>query len=350
MKIVADENIAGLQEYFSSYGEIIPLQGRNMSAKDLWQADALLVRSVTTVDKVLLEQSSLRFVGSCTIGTDHLDTEWLDQQQIHWAYAPGCNAKAVVDYVLSCLLSIDVDLSLITVGIVGCGNVGGLLDRQLAQLGVRTLCCDPFLSSSPEKSYVTLEQMLPACDVLCLHTPLTKIEPYPTWHLMHADNLALMKKNAVLLNAGRGAVVDNKALLEHMCCYPDFKTVLDVWEDEPCISPSLLEQTTIATPHIAGYSLAGKWRGTDMIHKSFCEVFGLSPQVSPQITGMFAADRESGISLRDYVLSIYDPDRDSRQLKETARLKNPERGVAFDRLRKQYKPRHELGNLFIYPE
>lgn len=346
MKIVADENIAGLQEYFSAYGEIIPLSGRHISAKDLRHADALLVRSITTVDKTLLEHSPLRFVGSCTIGTDHLDTEWLDQQQIPWAYAPGCNAKAVVDYVLSCLLALDLDLSRIVVGVVGCGSVGGLLDNQLTRLGVRTLCCDPFLSNTQQTTYIPLEEILPACDVLCLHTPLTKTGPYPTWHLMHADNLALMKKNAVLLNAGRGAVVDNQALLEHVCRYRDFKTVLDVWEDEPCIPASLLERVTISTPHIAGYSLAGKWRGSDMIHKSFCEVFGLSPQANPQISGMLAADHEPGISLRDYVLAIYNPDKDSCQLKETATLTDPERGAAFDSLRKQYKPRRELGNLF----
>lgn len=346
MKIVADENIAGLKEYFSSCGDIIPLQGRSIAAKDLQQADALLVRSVTVVDRALVEQSSLRFVGSCTIGTDHLDTEWLRQQQIPWAYAPGCNAKAVVDYVLSCLLALDIDLSRIVVGVVGCGSVGGLLDHQLAQLGVRTLCCDPFLVSTPEKSYVTLEQMLPLCDVVCLHTPLTKTGPHPTWHLLHAANLLLMKKNAVLLNAGRGAVVDNQALLEHINRYPGFRTILDVWEHEPCISPSLLERVTIATPHIAGYSMAGKWQGTDMVYKSFCEVFGLSPQVNPPLTGMFAADRKAGVPLRDYALAIYDPDRDSRQLKAIAPLTDPERGAAFDRLRKQYIPRPEFGNFF----
>jgi len=345
MKIVADENIAGLQEYFSAYGEITALPGRNISAKDLQQADVLLVRSVTAVSKALLEHSSLRFVGSCTIGTDHLDTEWLDQQHIRWAYAPGCNAKAVVDYVLSCLLTLDLDLSTAVVGIVGCGNVGGLLDRQLVQLGVRTLCCDPFLSSTPEKSYITLEQMLPLCDVLCLHTPLTKTGPHPTHRLLRADNLVSMKKNALLLNAGRGAVVDNKALLEHISHTPDFKTVLDVWEDEPCISASLLERVTIGTPHIAGYSLVGKWQGTEMIHKSFCEIFGLPPEGNPRATGMFAPDRKADVSLRDYVLAIYDPEKDSRQLKATACLTDPERGVAFDRLRKQYLPRRQLGNL-----
>lgn len=345
MKIVADENIAGLHEYFSSYGEIVSSSGRNISHKDIRQADALLVRSVTKVNRALLEHSTVRFVGSCTVGTDHLDLEWLEQEKMHWAYAPGCNAKAVVDYVFSCLFRLNIDLSTVLVGIVGCGNVGGLLDAKLTELGVRTLCCDPFLSNTPEKNYVALEQALAVCDVLCLHTPLTKTGLHPTWHLICADNLAKMKKNAVLLNAGRGAVVDNQALLEHIARCPDFRTVLDVWEDEPCISSSLLDRVTLATPHIAGYSQAGKWRGTHMIHKRFCEVFGLRPHVNPQLTGMSAADREAGVSLRDYVLGVYDPDRDSRQLKETGHLMDRERARAFDDFRKRYIPRPELGKL-----
>jgi len=349
MKIVADENIAGLQEYFSACGEIISLPGRNISAKDLRQADALLVRSVTTVNRALLEQSPLRFIGSCTIGTDHLDTEWLDQQQISWAYAPGCNAKAVVDYVLSCLLALEIDLSTVAVGIVGCGNVGARLDNELALLGVKTLCCDPFLSRMPERKYVSLEQVLSACDVVCLHTPLTTTGPHPTWHLIDGARLTLMKQKAVLLNAGRGPVVDNEALLEYSNRHPDFRIVLDVWENEPCISSSLLNRVTIATPHIAGYSLAGKWQGTAMIHKSFCECFGLPQQVRPLPGDIFAKDRENNVSLRDYVLGIYDPARDSIRLKETAFLGDAERGEAFDHLRKQYLPRRELGNLLGRP-
>jgi erythronate-4-phosphate dehydrogenase len=345
MKIVADENIAGLQEYFSAYGEIIPLEGRSISAKDLQQADALLVRSVTAVNQALLERSTLRFVGSCTIGTDHLDTEWLDQQQIHWAHAPGCNAKAVVDYVLACLLTLEVDLTSAVVGIVGCGSVGGLLERQLSQLGISTLCCDPFLPSTQKKTYIALEQMLPLCDVLCLHTPLTKTGAYPTWHLVHENNLVKMKKNALLLNAGRGAVVDNLALLKHMEKYPDFRAVLDVWENEPKILPSLLEQATLATPHIAGYSLAGKWRGTEMVHQNFCQFFGWPVPVRTSVTGMIAADRDPAVSLRDYVLAVYDPCQDSCRLKEISRLPEAQRAAAFDNIRKQYVARRELGAL-----
>jgi erythronate-4-phosphate dehydrogenase len=343
MKIVADENIAGLREFFSAHGEIIPLAGRKISARDLHEADALLVRSVTPVHRTLLEHSPVRFVGSCTIGIDHLDIAWLGQQGIHLAYAPGCNAKAVVDYVLSCLLALDLDIATLTVGIVGCGNVGGLLNQRLRHLGIRTLCCDPFLADTAETAYIPLAAMLPVCDVLCVHTPLTHGGAHPTWHLMGRDNLALMKTNAVLLNAGRGAVVDTQALLEHLYRHPGFATVLDVWEHEPHISGELLERVSIATPHVAGYSLAGKWRGSAMIHKSFCEFFGLAVGTDPVFPPMSAPPAPPDMLLKEYVLGVYDPLEDSRLLKATAYLDEHQRAIAFDRLRRDYVLRLELG-------
>lgn len=348
MKIVADENIAGLREFFADSGELVTLPGRTLSARDVQDADVLLVRSVTAVNRALLEHSAVRFVGSCTIGTDHFDLAYLQERRIHWAHAPGCNAPAVVDYVQACLLALDVDISTAVVGIVGCGNVGALLQQRLSNLGVHTLCCDPFLKNSRDITYHSLREILPRCDVLCLHTPLTLDGPHPTRHLIGENELRQMKANALLLNAGRGAVVDNQALLEHLLQQPHFCAVLDVWENEPLPLGPLLERASIATPHIAGYSLAGKWRGTYMIYQSFCNYFSAPPRSGLSLPAGALAEPDDGSTggidrrLKEKILAIYDPRQDSAQLKETLTLDDSARALAFDALRKNYLPRKEL--------
>lgn len=349
MRIVADENIAGLREYFSSHGEVISLPGRSISASHLVDADALLVRSVTQVNARLLQASSVRFVGSCTIGVDHLDTQWLAQRGIACAHAPGCNARAVVDYVLCSLSALKVDLSRAIVGIVGCGNVGGLLDVQLRSLGVSTLCCDPFLKETSARTYVDLQELLSQSDAVCLHTPLTRDGLHPTYHLLDEKKLQLLKQDVVLLNAGRGAVIESRALLKILRQRPGMRTVLDVWENEPHIDAELVERATLATPHIAGYSLAGKWRGTHMVHSAFCQFFSLSLPPAPRMPeGMFA-DWPRNLAVEDprfgtHLLTVYDPREDSRCFKASVSLDKEARAEKFDRLRKEYPWRAEFGN------
>ena len=341
MKIVADENISLLDEFFSAQGDIVRLPGRKISAADLRDADVLLVRSVTKVNEALLANSRVRFVGSCTIGTDHLDTHWLDNHNIAWAHAPGCNAEAVVDYVIACLFALDVDLKKIAegefvIGVVGCGNVGSRLVKRLQKLGATVLCCDPFKRSA---HYIPLEELLPHCDMVCLHTPLTHGGKYPTRHLIHQDNLPLFKNNAVLLNAGRGAVVDNTALLAHLETHPDFRVVLDVWEYEPDILRTLLQCAYIATPHIAGYSIEGKRRGTEMIYAAFCKYFHIKHQATVDPEEKLEFDATHFATLRDLVLACCDPLKDSEELKHAPQ--------SFDQLRKLYIYRREFSQCRI---
>jgi erythronate-4-phosphate dehydrogenase len=336
LKIVADDNISLLEEYFSPHGHVTSLPGRNITRNDVVDADVLLVRSVTRVDAALLSGSKVKFVGSCTIGTDHLDTAWLDQQGIHWTNAPGCNADAVVDYVLACLFALDIDLqqmrnSGFTVGVVGCGNVGSRLVKRLQKIGINTLCCDPYKRS---RHYVSLETLIPQCDVVCLHTPLTQTGKHPTFHLVNELNLPLFKEDAILLNAGRGAVIDNTALLKHMNRHPEFRTILDVWENEPVISTALLLAASIATPHIAGYSVEGKRRGTETIHEAFCHYFNIAGAVAVNAEEPLEFDARHFSSLRELVLACYDP------LKDTAELKHAPQ--AFDQFRKFYVYRREF--------
>src|SRR6478735_7571557 len=213
-KIVADENIAYAQHFFADIGELILLPGRAISRSDVQDADILLVRSVTPVNRELLEGSTVRFVGSCTIGTDHIDKQWLSENNIHFSYAPGCNAQAVVEYVLAALYTLEVDFSASKVGIVGCGNVGGNLLRHLQSVGIDVVGCDPLLLNS-NLPLVDFETIL-ECDVICLHTPLTKTGAYPTYHLFDESVINALKPGTILLNAGRGAVIDNVALLQRI--------------------------------------------------------------------------------------------------------------------------------------
>ncbi|HSC76625.1 MAG TPA: 4-phosphoerythronate dehydrogenase [Pseudomonadales bacterium] len=322
MKIVADENIAYARHFFAAIGELILLPGRSICRADVQDADILLVRSVTSVNRELLVGTAVRFVGSCTIGTDHIDTAWLAENNIHFSYAPGCNAQAVVEYVLSALLALEVDVSVSKVGIVGCGNVGGRLLRHLQNTGVNVVGCDPFLADS-DLPLVEFEKIL-ACDVICLHTPLTKTGTHPTFHLFDQAAINQLKPGAVLLNAGRGAVIDNTALLQRMENYNDLRVVLDVWENEPVINGDLLVHVAIGTPHIAGYSAEGKLRGTEMVYEALCHFLGCQQVVAPiALTG----------NTRPYAIFA-----DDAALREQYPIDG---ALAFDRLRKHYKPRRE---------
>ncbi|HQQ74263.1 MAG TPA: 4-phosphoerythronate dehydrogenase [Pseudomonadales bacterium] len=322
MKIVADENIAYAAHFFAPLGELVLLPGRAIRRVDVQDADILLVRSVTSVNRDLLEGTAVRFVGSCTIGTDHIDSIYLQKNNIRFAYAPGCNAQAVVEYVLSAFLTLEVNFSSSRIGIVGCGNVGGRLLRCLQAVGANVVGCDPFLIDT-DISLVNFEKIL-ECEVICVHTPLTKTGLHPTFHLFDAAIINSLKPGAVLLNAGRGAVIDNSALLQRLQTHNDLQVVLDVWENEPAINPDLLKSVAIGTPHIAGYSAEGKLRGTEMVYDVLCDFLGLNKTAAP-------------VSL-DGEVAPYAIAADAAALREQYPVDG---ALAFDRLRKYYVPRRE---------
>lgn len=358
MNIVADENIPLLKEFFAGLGSITTLPGRNMKAEDLANADLLLVRSVTQVSSELLQKSAgLKFVGTATIGTDHIDLNYLSKQNIGFASAPGCNAEAVVNYVLSALCVLtegrQQKLTGLTVGIVGVGNVGFKLRKQLEVLGIKVLAVDPFKSEREVGKLVSLETALQA-DVLCLHTPLTQAGKYPTQHLIGAAELALMQPNACVLNAGRGPVIDNKALLNHLNSHPNFNAILDVWEAEPEPSLELLDKCLLATPHIAGYSLDGKMRGTEMIYQAACEY--LSLPIQHQLNDFMPALGVKKIEFSDQlpeeqrfrtaVRAFYDVRDDDGRMRY-AMHSTQNRAVTFDYLRKNYPLRRDMPSEFL---
>ncbi|WP_148254356.1 4-phosphoerythronate dehydrogenase PdxB [Aidingimonas lacisalsi] len=280
MRIVADRDIPGVEACFGQLGELTRLPGREIDAAAVRDAEVLLTRSITRIDDRLVAGSRLRFIGTCTIGTDHVDREALMSHDIDFASAPGCNAEAVVDQVLSCLLTEaqrqGTELDRRCVGIVGVGHVGGRLFRRLSALGIECLPCDPpRAAAEPSETFVDLDTIIARCDVICLHTPLVGHGDDATRHLLDARRIAALKPGTWLLNAGRGECLDGIALRDRLQRQGDVTAILDVWENEPAIDEALWRHVAIATPHVAGYSLDGKLRATHQIYTALTTRFGL---------------------------------------------------------------------------
>ncbi|MCV6589356.1 MAG: 4-phosphoerythronate dehydrogenase PdxB [Marinobacterium sp.] len=355
--IVADENMPAVEALFGHLGRVERVAGRSLHADQVRDADLLLVRSVSRVDAQLLENSRVKFVGTATIGTDHVDTGLLAQRGIGFSAAPGCNADAVVDYVLCSLVQqaarLGFRLQDKKVGIIGVGNVGGRLARRLTALGVELLLNDP-PRAEHEAGFVALDKLLADADIVCMHTPLTRTGNYPTHHLLSSAQLALLKSDVILLNAGRGPAIDNQALLELMPLRPDMTLILDVWEHEPRVDPQLAAFCEIATPHIAGYSLDGKIRGSWMLYKAWCE-YSQAGSVPP-LTEFLPASSVRQLSvtsdaeLLELMRLCYDPYRDDRALRRTLHLAPGAQQQAFDQLRRQYPVRRELMTLNVHTD
>ncbi len=355
MKIVADENIPLVDEFFSRLGEVIRLPGRTMTAADVHSANALIVRSVTKVNKDLLGSSKVSFVGTCTIGVDHLDEDYFAHRNIAWSSAPGCNANSVVEYVYAALCHLDVNWLPVKFGIIGCGNVGGLLYKRLKAQGVNVRCYDPNLTLAQNPDLTTLEDVL-SCDVISMHTPLVVDGPFPSLHLLGRRELEQLTHGAVLINAGRGPVINNQALLEVLKFRTDLRVVLDVWEPEPDISLALLDKVVLGSPHIAGYSYDGKLNGTEMIYRALCKHLNRNPDVSldslvPKLHNneLTVADEQLSIFriAQSLIKQVYDIEADDQRLREAAcQPRSGERsmGEGFDVLRKQYPKRREFHN------
>jgi len=359
MLIVADENIPLLDAFFEGFGEIRRVPGRSIDRATVEQADVLLVRSVTNVNRALLEGTQVRFVGTCTIGTDHLDLDYFKQTGITWSSAPGCNARGVVDYVLGSLQTLaeieGADLNQRTYGVVGAGEVGGRLVKVLKGLGWNVLVCDPPRQIAEDGEYVSLEQIIQQCDVISLHTPLTKSGNGSTWHLFDRERLNRLRPGAWLINASRGPVVDNAALREVLLAREDLQAVLDVWEGEPEVDADLADLCVLATPHIAGYSLDGKQRGTAQIYQAFCAHLGQAPSIQlsdllpqPWLAEVHLnASTDPAWALATLCRSVYDPRRDDADFRRSLVGSVDEQRKAFDLLRKHYPQRREIDGLKV---
>lgn len=356
MKLVIDENISFAKEAFSVFGDVILLPGREITKNNLRDADVLIVRSVTNVDEALLKNTPIKFVGTATIGTDHIDLDYLKSNNIVFADAKGCNAFAVAEYVLTALVKIcaneEISFQDKSIGVVGVGNVGSKVVKFAELLGLKVLKNDPPLQRiNPQEKYYSLEEIL-KCDFVTLHVPLTFEGDDKTYHLIDEEKLMLLKENSILINTSRGAVIDNNALRK-LISQKKLNVALDVWENEPDVDLSLLERVKIATPHIAGYTLEGKVNGTIMIFKSLNEFLGTNYQFDfklPEIKQNQLDYTKSEFDLIEFenLLSrIYDFESDTNQMRKMLYFNREDRLKYFDTLRKNYPLRREFNNYKI---
>ena len=352
LRLVADENIPGVEAMFGSGVAVHWVPGRQLSRRQLEAADILLVRSVTRVNAELLEGSPVRFVGTATSGTDHIDRDYLRSAAIGFAHAPGSNANSVVEYVLAAIAAVDDYLERLlaggTVGIVGYGHIGRALATRLGALGIRCLVYDPWLGPDELIEPAALEAVL-ASDVICLHPELTREQPWPSYHLLGEAQLAQLGGGQLLINASRGPVIDARALFQrlHVPAAPD--VVLDVWESEPLVPSDLLSMVRLGTAHIAGYSFDGKLLATRMLRDAAARQIGLS-FVGDEAAGAgqadmlrVAADLPIPVLLRELLSASYRIQDDYQRLRAAVLDTSPERcRENFDQLRKSYPQRREL--------
>ena len=274
MQVVIDKGIPFLEGVIEPYAQVLYLSPEEITPDTVRDADALIVRTRTRIDKELIEGSKVRFVATATIGYDHINQDYCNQAGVRWVSCPGCNAQAVCDYVEETISTMKSGKKALTVGIVGYGHVGKLVAQMANKKGYRVLLSDPPLGIG-----ASLQEIAPLCDVLTFHTPLTHDGAYPTYHLGNADVLRLCKPDALIINAARGGIIDEQALLAHISTFPSKEEkggiAIDCWEGEPTINRALLQKVDLASFHIAGYSIEGKMRASEMCLEAFCKFFSL---------------------------------------------------------------------------
>jgi erythronate-4-phosphate dehydrogenase len=383
MKIICATNMPFVLEAFSTLGEARILEGRDISATDVRDAGILALRSTTQVNRALLAGSQVRFVGTATIGTDHLDLAYFQEAGIHWCFAPGCNANSVSEYITAALLTLGerhgITLEGKTIGVIGVGNVGSRVVKKARALGMRVLMNDPpreraesgvrntesgvrntesgvrntesGVQDNEVSHFVGLDRILAESDIITVHVPLTKDGPDKTFHLADADFFSRARKGLIFLNAARGAVVDTPALLKALDLGQVGHVVLDTWEGEPKYRADMLARVDLGTPHIAGHSFEGKVMGTVMVYREACRFLGVSvtwsheplmpPTLVPRVE-LDVAGRSDEAVLREVVRKLYDIEADDRRFRDSVVADDALRAKAFDRLRKDYPERREF--------
>ena len=363
MLIFADENIPFVRDAFRTFGEVVTFAGREITREKIKDGDILLVRTVTGVNRELLEGTKIKFVATATIGIDHIDTAYLKKNGIGFSNAQGSNANSVSEYVMTALLCLanrmGFQLSQKSLAVIGVGNVGSRVVEMAKGLGMDVLENDPPLAmETREVRFKKIEDVIKS-DIITFHVPLSYKGKDATFHMVDEKLLSQLKKGAILINTSRGGVVETKALYEAIKKRNLLASVIDVWENEPGIDMELLREVSIATPHIAGYSFDGKVNGTRMIYNACAEFFKLKPgwrmeSVMPEApvgelkietrgTHRMASPRDEGM-LWDTIRKLYDIERDDKSIRKMLNLRGEERGHYFDRLRKEYPIRREFFN------
>lgn len=366
-KIVCCSNMPYVREAFSLLGEPVLKDGRTITADDVREAEILAIRSTTKVSREMLEGSAVKFVGTATIGTDHMDKAYMEAAGITWCFAPGCNANSVSEYFTTALLRLatrhHISLEGKTVGVIGVGNVGRLVVKKAAALGLRVLRNDPpreraeegieaqrHKGEEPER-WSCLNEILREADIITLHVPLTKSGPDATLQLADRHFFSRMKPGCIFFNCARGPVVSTDELLAAMDRRTVSHAVMDTWEGEPVIRTDLLKRADIGTPHIAGHSFEGKVYGTVMVYQAACRYLGVEPTwtpdtlwpppIVPEIEADAAGLRDEEV-LWNIVSKVYDIEGDDRRLREGSVEDDKLRSAHFDRLRGKYPVRREF--------
>ncbi len=341
-------------EAFSTLGEVRVVPDAAIDAASVRDADALVIRSKTRVDAALLRDSRLRFVGTATAGTDHLDTALLAEAGIACCAAPGCNADAVAEYVTAALLDLAQRcgemLAGRTLGVVGVGQVGRRVLRHAAALGMNVLANDPPRHlAEGDPSLLPLDEILPQCDAITLHTPFTVDGPFPTAHLANHAFFERLKPGCLFINASRGEVADSAALLHAIDHGVVRRCALDVFEGEPKPDLRVVAAADLATPHIAGYSYDGRLKGTLMVYQALCHFLETTPLWTPEPllpTHRHIPLDERGHDpeelIRQAVGAAYAIRRDDAEFRAGLAGDDSARGTHFNRLRKEYPVRHEF--------
>jgi erythronate-4-phosphate dehydrogenase len=360
VQIVVNKHTPYAVKAFERIGKVTAFDTHEITKDTVKDADILIVRSETKVDHTLLDGSGVKFVGTVTIGTDHVDEEYLAKNGITFVSAPGSNSNSVSEYITAALLELaqskGFSLNDKTIGIVGVGNVGSKVWRKAKALGMQVLLNDPPLqrlgSSYPLHS---LEKLMEA-DIITLHVPLTRSGPDATYHLFDENRIRKMNRGAILINTSRGGVVETEALKRTLSDGHLSTAVIDVWEKEPNINTSLLDLVSIGTQHIAGHSLDGKVNALRMNYEAVCRFLSKPIDLEINASLLDPVVREIKIdtihgtilqTLRDIVKQCYDISADDRLLRQIVSLPEEERGKYFSRLRTEYRIRREFFNCTV---
>ncbi len=353
MKIIIDNKIPYIKGALEPFAEVVYLPGSETTAEVVKDADAIITRTRTKCNKDILEDSSVKFIATATIGFDHIDTEYCKHAGIEWTNAPGCNAESVNQYITSALFSWSMknrtDLKGKTIGIVGVGEVGSRVAKTCEILGMKVLLNDPPRErvESSEK-FVSLKTIQEEANIITFHVPLNMKGEDATYHLVNDSFIRGLSKKPVLINSCRGEVFDTKAVYNSKQTNSISGLIIDCWENEPEINLNLLEQVNYGTPHIAGYSKDGKANGTKMSVQAVSRFFNLSiddwkpAQIELPKNTIIEIDgnqrREYSI-LAEAVLSTYDIENDNDELKNSPGL--------FEKLRGDYPVRREFDSFRI---
>jgi erythronate-4-phosphate dehydrogenase len=348
MKIVADDKIPFLKGALEPYAEVVYIPGKEINREILKDVDALLIRTRTKCTENLLEGTGVRFIGTATIGFDHIDTHYCSKNKISWTNAPGCNSASVQQYIAAALLKISTEyhfkLKEKTLGIIGMGNVGSKVEKFARSIGMNILLNDPPRARvEGKKNFHSLNTVLSESDIVTIHVPLNVVGEDYTYHLFNEESFKKFKKGAWFINTSRGEVTDTNALKKVLKSDRLSGAAIDVWENEPDIDLELMKQSFITTPHIAGYSADGKANGTSMIVNSLARYFKLPSEnwypanvpipASPYIS-IYCNSKTDEEIIREAVMNTYNIEEDNARLRLSPN--------DFEKLRGDYPLRREF--------